>query len=63
MRTLKIQVNWGGYLNVEDEYEFEVEDDATNEEIAELADELYEEKLHENCSYEILDEDGDAIVY
>lgn len=61
MKTVKFTINWGGYWNVDDEYEIEVDDDATRIEIEEAVEEKYEELIHDNCSWEIteVEEDDD----
>ena len=52
---VKFSVNFGGYYGADEEYEVEVDDNATPEEIEAAVEAEYEEILRDNCSYEILD--------
>ena len=54
MKIVKYSINWGGYIGAEDEFEIEVEDDATQEEIEEAVQEDYDMQLSDNCYWEII---------
>ena len=62
MRELTLDINFNGYVGCDEEITIEVDDDATNNEIMEIADEAFKNYVLENCNYEVLDEDGDVIT-
>lgn len=56
MKTIKFTVNFGGYVGTEEEYEVEVEDNATQEEIEEAVQAEFENIIADNCYWEITEE-------
>lgn len=62
MRELTLNINYGGFVNCDEEITIEVDDDATNDEIIAIADEVFENYVLENCSYEVYNEDDDVIT-
>ena len=62
MRELTLSINFGGFINCDEDVTIEVPEDATNDEIVEIANEIFEEHVLCNCSYEIYNEDGDVIT-
>ena len=53
--TVRYSIHWGGYVGVEDEYEIEVPDDADETDIEAAIEEDYEERLHDECYWERLE--------
>lgn len=62
MRELTLSINYGGFVNCDEEITIEVPDDATNDEIIAIADEAFENYVLENCNYDVYNEDGDVIT-
>lgn len=58
-KTIRYRVNYGGYIGADDEYGVEVPADATEDEIDDIVEKDFEDQIRENCSYEILGEDGE----
>ena len=54
MKIVKYSINWGGYVGADDEFEIEVEDDATQEDIESAVQDDYEMQITDNCRWEIL---------
>lgn len=55
MRTVTYRINYGGFIGAEEEYQIEVPDDATQDDIDICVDEDFQNKVLENCSCEIVD--------
>ena len=56
---VKYTINYGGYYGSEEEYEVEVDDNATTGEIEKAIEEDFEEQIHDNCNWELVDEEDD----
>ena len=59
MKTVRFLINYGGYVGADDEYEVQVDDDATQEEIEDEVIREFEDQIRDNCSWEILGEEDD----
>lgn len=57
MRTVRFNINYGGYIGTDVICEVEVPDDADELEIEDLVHEEYMRQLEDNCYYEILEEE------
>lgn len=57
MKTIKYTINYGGYVGTDEEYEIEVPDDATEEQIEDAIAEDYEEQIHWNCEWNRVTDD------
>lgn len=57
MKTIKFLVNFGGYIGCDEEYEVEVDDEATQFEIDMAVQDEFERIIADNCSWEILEEE------
>lgn len=62
MRELTLSINFGGFVGCDEEVIIEVPEDATNNEIIQIANEAFKNYILENCDYELYDEDGDVIT-
>lgn len=59
MKTVRFTINYGGFVGTDEEYRIKVADDATEDEINDAIEEMYEELIHDNCSWELSEEDDD----
>ena len=59
MKTVKAILNYGGYVGVDEEFEVEVADDATEDEIDAVLYEEFKQIVLDNCSYEIEEQEED----
>ena len=57
MREVRFLVNFGGYIGAEDEYSIMVNDDATQDEIEDAIADKFDEIIHDNCYWEIIEEE------
>ena len=55
MRTVTLKVNFGGFIGAEKTLQFDVEDDATDIDIDEMAQEEFENFINGECTWEIDD--------
>ena len=54
MKTITYSINYGGFIGADDEYIIEVDDDLTQDEIEEDVKAHFEERIFENCKWEII---------
>ena len=59
MKEVKFMINYGGYLGAEDEYSIYVDDDATEAEIESEIWKEFEERVIENCYWELVEEEDE----
>ena len=57
MKEVNFMINYGGYIGCDDEYSIYVDDNATEEEIENEIWKEFEEKVIENCSWELIEEE------
>jgi len=49
MKTITYSINYGGYIGTDEEYTIEVDDNATQDEIEDEVQAVFEEKVLDNC--------------
>lgn len=54
-KTIKYVINYGGFVGCEEEIEFEIDANASSAEIEDAVQEDFEEKIRDNCSWEIIE--------
>lgn len=59
MKEVKFMINYGGYLGTEEEYSIYVDDDATEAEIESEIWKEFEERVIENCYWELVEEEDE----
>jgi hypothetical protein len=57
MKEVQYRISWGGYIGAEDIYSVFVDDDADETDIENAISEDYEERLHDECYWEIVEEE------
>ena len=61
MKEIKFMINYGGYSGCDDECSIYVDDNATEYEIENEIWKEFEERVIENCSWELIEEDEEEI--
>lgn len=54
MKTITYSISYGGFIGADEEYTIEVDDDATQDEIENEVQTDFEEKVLDNCGWEII---------
>ena len=54
MKTITFNINYGGFVGADDEYVIEVDDNLTQDEIEDDVQAFFEEKVLDNCGWEII---------
>ena len=59
MKYVDININFGGFIGADNSYIVEVPDEATKDEIDDICQDFFEEKIREECEWEIISYDDD----
>lgn len=54
MKTITYSINYGDYIGADEEYVLEVDDNATQDEIEDEVQAVFEEKVLDNCRWKII---------
>ena len=54
MKTITYSISYGGFIGTDEEYTIEVDDNATQDEIEDEVQTDFEEKVLDNCGWEII---------